>query len=105
MGKFDYATDIMMMNERQLEHYRSWGDGFSAETRANVGCIEGSVFHLWHGERKDRKYRERHRGLHRFGFDPFVDIAIHPDGCWRWNTNKPELHEYVRDYFYSRNED
>jgi hypothetical protein len=105
MGKFDYATEIMMMNERQTEHYRSWADGFSAEVRTSVGCIEGSAFHLWHGERKDRKATQRHRDLQRFGFDPFKDVALHPDGYWCWNTNKPELHEYVRSYFDSRNED
>jgi hypothetical protein len=105
MGKFNSAIDNMTMNEHQIEHYRSWADGFSAEVRTSVGCIEGSAFHLWHGERKDRKYTERHRGLSRFGFDPFMDVALHPDGYWCWNTNKPELHEYVRSYFDSRNED
>jgi hypothetical protein len=54
---------------------------------------------------RDRHYRERHKILPRFEFDPFQDIAIDDDGCWRWNTDKPQMHTLVNDYFLSRNED
>jgi hypothetical protein len=43
--------------------------------------------------------------LSRFDFDPFHDVALDPSGCWRWNDNKPEMHQYVRGYFESRKED
>jgi hypothetical protein len=41
----------------------------------------------------------------RFQFDPFEDIAIDCQGVWRWNSDKREMHDYVRDYFASRMED
>ena len=34
-----------------------------------------------------------------------ADIAIAETGCWRWATDKPDLHRYVRDYFAARKED
>ncbi len=48
------------------------------------------------------RYRRR---LAEFSFDPYLDIACEACGCWRWNTDKPVLHAYVRNYFASRNED
>ena len=105
IGRLDYGRDAILMNERQMLHYRAWGAPFHAAVRGRVGSIEGRTFHLWHGELRNRRYRERHDGLRRYGFDPFVDIALEGSGCRRWNTDKPDLHAYVRDYFGRRDED
>jgi hypothetical protein len=67
--------------------------------------MNGNIYHLWHGEMQDRGYQARHENLARFKFDPFEDIAVDDSGCWRWNTDKPFLHEYVKGYFASRKED
>jgi hypothetical protein len=80
---------------------RPWYDMLSGET-AFLDC---RLIHLWHGEVDDRRYRERHDGLRPYGFDPFVDIALEDDGSWRWNSDKPDMHAYVRTYFASRRED
>jgi hypothetical protein len=63
------------------------------------------VYHLWHGDLADRGGGARHRGLVPFEFDPVADIAIAEAGCWRWATDKPDLHRYLRDYFAARKED
>jgi hypothetical protein len=72
---------------------------------AKVACAEGDLVHLWHGKPEHRRHLERHEGLGRFQFDPFEDIATDRNGAWRWNSDKPEMHEYVRNYFASRRED
>ncbi len=105
IGKFEYALDALQMNLRQAEHYLAWARRFHASVRGRIGHIDGRVLHLWHGAMKDRRYGERYQGLKRFAFDPFTDIALDARGCWRWNTAKPQMHEYVRGYFNSRNED
>lgn len=28
--------------------------------------------------------------------DPFHDIAMDHNGCWRWNTAKPQMHACIR---------
>ena len=50
-------------------------------------------------------YGERGRLLQKFHFDPHTDIAIDSNGAWRWNSDKPALHEAVRRYFEQRKED
>jgi hypothetical protein len=104
-GRFDAAMDIQMMNEWQRRHFMDWATGFHGAIAGNVGFVEGMLFHLWHGDPVNRGYEERFTGLRQFGFDPFADIALNEHGAWQWNSDKPALHEYVRDYFRSRKED
>jgi hypothetical protein len=104
LGRFELLAKLHM-NERQTAHYLSWARPFFEAVRANIGYVDATVFHLWHGERTDRKYRRRHAEFRRFGFDPFVDIAIDAHGCWRWTTANAEMRAYLKEYFEARNED
>ena len=67
-----------------------------------MGYVPGRLFHLWHG---DRRYGDRYRVREFLDFDPSADIAIDDSGCWRWSSDKPDLHEYVYNYFDQRRED
>jgi hypothetical protein len=40
-----------------------------------------------------------------FRFDPHKDIVLTAEGLWRWGTDKPEMHAYVREHFAGRRED
>jgi len=104
-GDFGAAVRPIHMNPLQEAHYLRWAEPLYREVRGNVGYVEGRMGALWHGEAKDRRYIERHRGLAPFGFDPERDLARGPEGAWRWATEKPEMHRYVAEYFASRNED
>ena len=105
LGKFDYGIAAVGMRGRQIEHYLAWARPFSDAVRGNIGYIDGRICHLWHGDLMNRRYSLRHEGLAPFRFDPFTDIVIDPNGCWRWKGSKTEMHEYVRAYFESRKED
>jgi len=105
LGRFDYGREAILMNGRQWQHYRLWSDPFFKSVQGRVGYVEGRAFHLWHGELRDRRYHERHEGLGRYNFDPFADVALDAGGPWRWNSDKPAMHNYVRDYFAQRDED
>jgi hypothetical protein len=102
-GCFDIA--MRNMNERQKEHYLGWARRCHETYRAEVNFLDCRLFHLWHGEVDRRYYRERHNAFMRFDFDPFDDIAHDENGSWRWSTDKPEMHNYVRNYFLARKED
>ncbi len=54
---------------------------------------------------RDRAYANRHESFSRFDFDPTSDIAMADNGTWRWNSDKAEMHAYVRNYLLSRKED
>ncbi len=106
IGRFDCWVEAAATNSRQEQHYRAWGEPFFADVANGIGFIEGRIFHLWHGDTKGRVLRTAaYRDFRRFSFDPFNDIAIDASGCWRWNSDRPEMHRYVLDYFASRKED
>jgi hypothetical protein len=77
---------------------------FRDSLRCGVSCIHGHVLHLWHGALENRGYTARHRALERFGFDPYTDVAVDGDGVWRWNSAKPDMQVFVRDYLLKRGE-
>jgi hypothetical protein len=104
-GSFELVIRNQYMDELQGASYLAWAKPFFEEVRSAAGFVEGRLFHLWHGEMHNRRSRERLEGLRKFQFNPFEDIAISESGCWRWNSDKPEMHEYVRRYFASRKED
>jgi hypothetical protein len=103
LGKFDYSIQTQRMNPRRAEHYLAWARPFWETVQGQVGCLPGRLFHLWHGDLRDRHYADRYLNLAEF--DPFADIAVADSGCWRWSTDKGDLHAAVRRYFDSRNED
>lgn len=104
-GAWDHAMDFHCLNQRQRDRYFAWAEAFHREVRGSVSCLDGDLFHLWHGTIAERRSRQRHQGLAGFAFDPWKDVAVADSGCWQWASDKPELHAYVRDYFFSRKED
>ena len=90
---------------RRAEHYLAWARSFAEAVAGDVGVLEDDVFHLWHGELAKRGGPVRNRVLAEFAFDPVVDITIDADGPWRWASDKRGLHDYLKAYFASRQED
>ncbi|MCZ6672128.1 MAG: hypothetical protein O7C75_04235 [Verrucomicrobia bacterium] len=105
LGNFKELTDYLMMNPRRVDHFMAWAESFHQEVAGDLGYIPGNIYHLWHGDIKDRNYSSRRVDLEQNEFDPYIDIAIDFNGCWRWNSDKQELHQFLRDYFASRFED
>ena len=105
VGGFGRILEALRMNERRYQHYLAWARPFYGDVRGRVGYVPGPIQHLWHGDPALRRYRERHQDMAKFEFDPAVDIALSADDCWRWGSEKPELHAYVAEYFRSRQED
>jgi hypothetical protein len=105
IGTFEYCTQGLLMNPRQEQHYLAWARPYFDTVRGRIGYIPGRAIHLWHGEVTDRQYGARDRGLQPLDFDPYTDIVLDDHRCWRWSSDKTELHAFVRRYFESRNED
>ena len=104
-GKPEVAMKLHLMNPHQRMAYQAWAGPFHRSVQGNVGNLPGTILHLWHGDVKDRKPGERHVGLGSFAFDPTRDIEIGAGGAWRWASDKPALHSYIRNYFETRYED
>jgi hypothetical protein len=104
-GRFDDVVQAHGMSERRARHYRHWAQPVFQTVRGEVGFVDTDVMHLWHGDLENRGVSERHQRLAGFGFDPEADLAREENGCWRWSSDKPEMHAYLRSYFASRRED
>ncbi|QEL14404.1 hypothetical protein [Limnoglobus roseus] len=96
---------IIGSNNRHREFFAAWAKRQYRDVRAKLGCVPGTVLHLWHGETADRRYVLRNQELAAFGFDPAADVRIGPAGCWEWSSRKPALHRWASDYFGHRRED
>lgn len=101
-GRFDDALRLQALHR---DHYLAWAQPFHSAVDSNVTFLDGDIFHLWHGSTKDRRYRARNEEFMRFQFNPFTDIAADRYGAWRWNSDRRDMHDYVREYFVARRED
>ncbi|MCG5052745.1 MAG: hypothetical protein KA712_07270 [Myxococcales bacterium] len=88
-----------------LEHFFAWAAAVDACVGGQVGYVEGEVLHLWHGERADRRYRERNQQFKAFGFDPRRHIVHDAGTPWRWGDAPEALRAWSAEMFPSRRED
>ncbi|MEP7365479.1 MAG: hypothetical protein ABI972_19675 [Acidobacteriota bacterium] len=105
VGGFDRPTEALRMSADWHRHYLAWARPFHAAIAGRIGCLDGPVQHLWHGEMEHRQYRQRHQHLQQFQFNPATDIALTGNGCWRWNSEKPEMQAWIAAYLRGRRED
>jgi hypothetical protein len=102
-GQFERVIDRYDFNPRLKQHYLRWALPFNERIAGRIGCLSGTIYHLWHGEMNDRDYRNRQKLLENF--DPYSDIQIGSDGAWHWTKPNIELEEQLRAYFLNRHED
>jgi hypothetical protein len=103
LGHLDEGCVTQRMNPRRAEHFLAWARPFAEALSGRVGSVPGRVFHLWHGDLRNRGYEDRLAILEEL--DPFTDVAVDRSGCWRWSSDKPALHAAVERYFVDRRED
>jgi hypothetical protein len=89
---------------------RGWSDAVHAEVQGAFGSVPGSILHLFHGTRANRKYRERWHYLTAHAFDPAQDVVMDADtGLLAWSASarrtKPDMVRLVQGYFAERKED
>lgn len=87
------------------QHSWQWAQNAKA-SGAQLGCLNGTILHLYHGDLADRAYVERYYKLRDCGFRP--DEHLEPDsgGAWRFNAAAPaQTRQLMASYFRSRRED
>lgn len=74
--------------------------------RRNIGYVDGTIMHNWHGSFKKRKYIERWDIITKNKFDPNLDIKRDWQGLFIMDADeKIGLRDGIRSYFRQRNED
>ena len=87
-----------------LENQKKWEDVITSRINDGVYYTKGYICHLWHGPYENRAYSERREILEKYSFDPNTDIKIDNNNCWKWSSDKKELHKYMKDHFMKRKE-
>ena len=41
------------------DYYLDWAVPFSKDVDGKIDCLDSTIYHLWHGDLKDRKYYKR----------------------------------------------
>lgn len=97
-----------------------WDPGWSEKLKADVRAYQrraakviqgsmvhanGTIYHLWHGPRRNRDYFKR--GALLRDFDPAIHLEESETGMWRWTREAKlkGLPERALEYFKGRNED
>jgi hypothetical protein len=104
-GRMEQEIAVRMPSRAHAAHYRRWADPFHRAVAGRIGCIEGEIVHLWHGDFLDRRYRVRFDDFRGLDFDPERDLALAGQACWRWASHAPALHALAADLFAKRRED
>ena len=89
-----YRSAVKQWEARALHHVNK-----------NIGVVDGTIEHLFHGRKNDRGYQSRWGMFVKHGFDPLNDLKRNSSGVLEWAGNKPELQHDFDLYLHSRNED
>jgi hypothetical protein len=93
------------MHSRYAQKMLRWQERALKYLHRDIGFVDGTLTHFWHGKKKDRKYRDRWDILTKNNFDPDVDLKRDSQGLYCWTDNNYRLRDEVRAYFRQRNED
>ena len=105
-------TDGMMRNDLHRNYRKlvnQWYYRCHTHIRRNVGVMEGSVLHNWHGRKTERGYNAKHALLAKVGFDPLRHLKRDYQGIYQLHDDRStafvQLRDLMRRIARERNED
>lgn len=105
LDKTDKNFINMCLSDKMRQHYQTWSENVSRIVKGNTFYVDQNLYHLWHGDMKDRQYYLRNEIIKKGDFDPYNDIVKDENGVWKWNSEKIEMQDEVKKYFWLRKED
>jgi hypothetical protein len=116
MGSGDHHMSLALIGEGNASVPRGVSDSYRHAVRQwkaravghinrNIGYVQGTIEHLFHGRKNDRGYQSRWGMFVKHAFDPVEDLKKNSHGVLEWAGNKPELKHDFDLYLRSRNED
>lgn len=93
---------------RYAEYLLDWQEKAERWIKRDVGFVEVTVGHWFHGKKADRKYDSRGKILIDNKYDPYKDVKHDSQGLLQLETWEPRqiiLRDRIRAYFNGRNED
>jgi hypothetical protein len=105
-------TEGMMRSDLHSGYQKlvmQWYHRCRTHIRQNVGVMEGTIHHMWHGRKAERGYNAKHALLAKVGFDPLRHLKRDSQGLWQLHDDRsaafPQLRDLLRSIAHDRNED
>lgn len=105
-------TEGMMRNDLHRNYKKmvmQWYQRSRTHVRRNVGVMDGSIVHHWHGRKTERGYNAKHALLSKFGFDPLRHLKRDHQGIYQLHDDRStafvQLRDMMRRIAEDRNED
>jgi hypothetical protein len=73
--------------------------------KQDIGCVDGTIVHGWHGNKRLRFYNARDQVMRESKFDPDLDITADFNGLPTLCRDNRVLRDGLRRYGTLRNED
>lgn len=90
----NYKKQVMDWQELALKHIKK-----------DLGFVNGTILHHFHGAKKARKYVSRWEILIQSAYDPETDVKRNSKGVFELISTRLAVRDGIRAYFTSRNED
>ena len=86
-----------------LDDVYAWGKQWHDVVQGKVGCVKGDLYHIWHGDIKDRQYYKRTRefGQHL----KRIHAESQQDENGLYVAKDPKARQYVSSYYKEREPD
>lgn len=105
VGQLNDKTMPNSLGENGVRLLAEWQNRAEKFVQRNVGYMEGTILHYWHGKKRDRKYNDRGQILVSEKFDPELDLKKDWQGLYQLTDRSFKLRDGVREYMAGRNED
>lgn len=93
------------VSESYKKHLMEWQERALQHINFNVGYLQGTIEHSFHGAKSNRRYIDRWQIILQHGFDPDLDILRNTHGVFELRCTKPAMRHDLDLYFRQRNED
>lgn len=93
------------IHSRYIQKLVRWQDRALKYIHKDIGFVDGTISHFFHGRKSQRKYKERWSILLDNNYDPDLDLKRDTQGLWVFTDNNIRLRDEMRAYFAQRNED
>ena len=93
-------TEGMMRNDLHRNYKKivnQWYERCRTHIRRNVGMMDGTIFHSWHGKKVGRGYNTKHALLAKFGFDPLRHLKKDSQGLYQLHDDRSTAFVQIRD--------
>ena len=90
----------MMRNDLHRDYKKlvmQWYYRCHTHIRRNIGVMEGSILHNWHGRKTERGYNAKHSLLAHIGFDPLRHLKRDYQGLYELHDDRSTAFVQLRD--------